>query len=93
MTLALARLSGVELGWTQLAVVVAFATLNTLVIAGLPNQITFFAAYAPPAVAVGVPIELLPIFLAVDAVPDIFYTLSNVTADLAVTSLVGNDKS
>lgn len=89
VTLALARLAQVELGFLQIVVVVAIATLNTLVIAGLPNQITFFAAYAPPALAVGVPIEFLPIFLAIDAIPDMFYTVTNVTADLAVTSFVG----
>lgn len=88
VTLALTRMTGVELGWPQLAIVMLMATLNTLVIAGLPNQITFFAAYAPPALAVGVPVELLPIFLAIDAIPDVFYTVANVTADLAVTSAV-----
>lgn len=88
VTLALSRITGVELGLPQLAIVMFMATLNTLVIAGLPNQITFFAAYAPPALAVGVPVELLPIFLAIDAIPDIFYTVTNVTADLAVTSAV-----
>lgn len=88
VTLALAAMNGVELGAAQLAVVVAIATLNTLVIAGLPNQITFFAAYAPPAIAVGVPIELLPLLLAIDTIPDMFYTVSNVTADLSVTSIV-----
>lgn len=88
VTLALARLTGVALGPVQLGLVVLIATLNTLVIAGLPNQITFFAAYAPPAIAVGVPIELLPLFLAIDTIPDIFYTISNVTADLAVTSVI-----
>ena len=87
VTLTLARMTGVELGIGQIAIVVLMATLNTLVIAGLPNQITFFAAYAPPAIAVGLPIELLPLFLAIDTIPDIFYTVSNVTADLAVTSV------
>jgi Na+/H+-dicarboxylate symporter len=38
-----------------------------------------------------VPIELLPIFLAIDAIPDMFYTVSNVTADLAVTSFLSED--
>ncbi len=37
----------------------------------------------------GIPVELLPLLLAVDTIPDIFYTISNVTADLAVTSVVG----
>ena len=87
VSLALARLTGIELTIGQIALVALIATLNTLVIAGLPNQITFFAAYAPPALAVGIPIELLPLFLAIDTIPDIFYTVSNVTADLAVTSV------
>lgn len=91
VTLALARLAQVELGLLQMAVVIGLATLNTLVIAGLPNQITFFAAYAPPALSTGVPIEFLPIFLAIDAIPDMFYTVSNVTADLAVTSFVSGE--
>lgn len=91
VTLAMARMSGVEVGPAQLAVAVLLATLNTLVIVGLPNQVTFFAAYAPPALAAGVPIELLPLLLAVDTIPDIFYTVSNVTADLTVTSIVSRE--
>lgn len=86
--LALARLNGIELGIGQLALVVLLAVLNNLVIAGLPNQISFFAAYAPVALAVGVPIELLPLFLAVDTIPDMFATTANVTADVAVTTLL-----
>ncbi|MCT8003825.1 dicarboxylate/amino acid:cation symporter [Sphingomonas sanguinis] len=57
-------------------------------IAGLPNQISFFAAYAPVALAVGDPIELLPLFLAVDTIPDMFATAANVTADVALTALL-----
>jgi len=34
-----------------------------------------------------VPNELLLFLLAFDAIPDIFYTVSNVIADLAVTSV------
>ena len=93
VTLAMARMSGVEVGPAQLAIAVLLASINTLVIAGLPNQVTFFAAYAPPAIAAGVPVELLPLLLAVDTIPDIFYTVSNVTADLAVTSVVGRDST
>jgi Na+/H+-dicarboxylate symporter len=89
VALTMARMSGVEVGLSQVTIIVALATINTLVIAGLPNQITFFAAYAPPALAAGIPIELLPLFLAVDTIPDIFYTITNVTADLSVTSVLG----
>lgn len=86
--LALAHLNGITLAPTQLALVAVLAVLNNLVIAGLPNQISFFAAYAPVAIAVGVPIELLPLFLAVDTVPDMVATTANVTADLAVTTVL-----
>lgn len=86
--LALARLNGIDLTVAQLALVAVLAMLNNLVIAGLPNQISFFAAYAPVALAVGVPIDLLPLFLAVDTIPDMFATAANVTADVAVTTLL-----
>nr|MBA3730285.1 cation:dicarboxylase symporter family transporter [Sphingomonas sp.] len=56
VTLAMAHMSGVEVGPAQLAIAVLLASINTLVIAGLPNQVTFFAAYAPPAIAAGVPV-------------------------------------
>jgi Na+/H+-dicarboxylate symporter len=92
VALTMARMSGVEVGFQQMAIIVALATINTLVIAGLPNQITFFAAYAPPALAAGIPIELLPLFLAVDTIPDIFYTITNVTADLSVNSVLGRNR-
>lgn len=88
VTLALAHLNGIALGIPQLALVAMLAVLNNLVIAGLPNQISFFAAYAPVALAVGVRIELLPLLLAVDTIPDMFATAANVTADLAVTTLL-----
>lgn len=88
VVLALAKLTGTELSLTQLVLVALLAVLNNLVIAGLPNQISFFAAYAPVAIAVGVPIELLPLFLAVDTIPDMFATAANVTADVAVTTLL-----
>jgi len=36
----------------------------------------------------GVPIATLPLLIAVEMLPDIFRTLGNVTADLAVTRLL-----
>ncbi|MBV8970697.1 MAG: cation:dicarboxylase symporter family transporter [Sphingomonadaceae bacterium] len=87
VTLTVAHLNGVALGPGALASTVALAVVGTFVIAGLPNQTTFFAAYAPPVIAAGLPATLLPLFLAVDLVPDIFYTVTNVTADLALAVL------
>ena len=55
---------------------------------GLPGSITFLAACVPIANAMGVPVAVLPLLLAVELLPDIFRTLGNVTADLAVTAIM-----
>ncbi|MBC7496047.1 MAG: cation:dicarboxylase symporter family transporter [Sphingomonadaceae bacterium] len=86
VTLATAHLYGTHLAPARLATVAGLAILGTLIIAGLPNQTTFFAAYAPPLLAAHLPVDLLPLFLAVDVICDIGYTMTNVTADLAVAA-------
>lgn len=59
---------------------------------GLPAQVSFFAVIAPVCIAMGVPVTLLPILLAIETIPDIFRTLGNVTADLAVMKLAGGNR-
>ncbi len=86
VTLATAHIHGTSLPPATLAVVAGLGVLGTLIIAGLPNQTTFFAAYAPPLLAAHLPVDLLPLFLAVDVIPDIAYTVVNVTADLALAT-------
>ena len=92
VTLATAHLNGTALAPATLVTVAGLAVLGTLIIAGLPNQTTFFAAYAPPLLAAHLPIELLPLFLAVDVIPDIAYTVTNVTADLALALNRGSSR-
>ena len=53
---------------------------------GLPGSITFLAACVPIANAMGVPIAVLPVLLAVELVP-------NVTADLGVTAILSRDRT
>lgn len=55
---------------------------------GLPGQISFFVSIAPICIAMGLPIEVLPLLLAVEVIPDIFRTIGNVTADLAAARIV-----
>ena len=55
---------------------------------GLPGQVSFFASIAPIAIVMGLPLEVLPLLLAVEVVPDIFRTLGNVTGDMAVTAIL-----
>ncbi|WP_240499980.1 dicarboxylate/amino acid:cation symporter [Sphingomonas montana] len=85
----LAHLHGVPLTAATLAVGAVTAAAVSLAAVGLPAQVSFFATIAPVCVAMGVPITLLPVLLAVESLPDIFRTFGNVTADLAVVRLAG----
>jgi Na+/H+-dicarboxylate symporter len=87
----IAALYGFEPGAAQIvgAVLVAFAVSVAAV--GLPGQVSFITSVAPICLALGLPVELLGILIAVEIIPDIFRTVGNVTADLAVTTLVPVD--
>ncbi len=52
---------------------------------GLPGQVSFIASVGPICLAMGVPLDVLGILLAVEVAPDIFRTVGNVTGDLAAT--------
>lgn len=84
----LAHLYGVHPGIPQYAgaIIVAFAISVGSV--GLPSQVSFFASIAPICLAMGVPVDLLPILLAVEVAPDIFRTIGNVTGDMGVTTFL-----
>ncbi|WP_296814689.1 dicarboxylate/amino acid:cation symporter [Brevundimonas sp.] len=88
VVLFICHVSGVEPSLAQLiaAGVVAFAVSISSV--GLPGQVSFFVSIAPICLAMGAPIELLPLLLAVEIIPDIFRTVGNVSADLAVTAIL-----
>ena len=83
-----AHVFGVEVTPAQMVAAGLTAILVSIGSVGLPGQVSFFVSIAPISIAMGVPIELLPILLAVEVIPDIFRTLGNVTADLAVTRIV-----
>lgn len=85
----LAQFHGLELGPGALVVVVLVAAVVSLAAVGLPAQVSFFATIAPICLAIGVPLVMLPLLLAVESVPDLFRTVGNVTADLAVARIVG----
>jgi proton glutamate symport protein len=86
VALFLAHVNGVEPSVSQLlaALLVAFAVSVSSV--GLPGQSSFFASVAPICLALGVPVTVLPLLLALEVIPDIFRTIGNVTADLSVTA-------
>jgi proton glutamate symport protein len=83
-----AHLYGIEPTLLQIAgaVVVAFAVSVGSV--GLPGQVSFVASIGPICLALGVPIEVLGVLLAVEVIPDIFRTLGNTTADVGATAIL-----
>ena len=67
---------------TAVAAVMSYGSIS------LPGVISFITSTAPIAMAMGVPIAPLALFVAVEMVPDIFRTLGNVTMDVAVAGAV-----
>lgn len=88
VALYVAAMNGVALGPGQLVMGVLVAAIVSLAAVGLPSQITFFTTTGPICLAMGVPVEALPLLLAVETVPDIFRTVGNVTADMAAGRIV-----
>jgi len=85
----LAHLHGVPVGAGSLLLAALVAVPVSLGAVGLPAQVSFFATIAPVCIAIGAPVTALPLLLAIEALPDLFRTLGNVTNDLAVASIVG----
>ncbi|MBC7655813.1 MAG: cation:dicarboxylase symporter family transporter, partial [Frankiaceae bacterium] len=86
-----ASLFGVQLGMVHYAIGAVIALLMSLASVGLPGQVSFFASIAPICLAMGVPVGMLPLLLAVESIPDIFRTIGNVTADVAITAVLAGD--
>ncbi|MBI1252578.1 MAG: cation:dicarboxylase symporter family transporter [Alphaproteobacteria bacterium] len=84
----LARLHGVELSGADIAAGALVALAISIGTVGLPGQASFFASVAPICLAMGAPVILLPVLLAVEVIPDIFRTLGNVTADMAAVAIL-----
>jgi proton glutamate symport protein len=89
IVLFVAHAYGIEIGPAQLAIGTAVAIVTSLAVVSLPSAITFFTTTVSISLAMGVPIELLTLLVAVEVFPDLFRTVGNVTGDLTVTSLVG----
>ncbi len=92
--LYVAQLYGVHLSLGALVAGGLTAIAVSVASVGLPGQVSFFAAIGPICLAMGLPIGVLPLLLAVEVVPDIFRTIGNVTADLGATRIVaGRDEA
>lgn len=88
IALYLAAFYGIEPSLAQVVAAVGVAAVVSLGAVSLPGQVSFFTSCVPICMALGVPLAALPLLLAVEAIPDIFRTVGNVTADVAVTAFV-----
>jgi Na+/H+-dicarboxylate symporter len=87
-----AHVYGLQPSMLQYAGAVFVALAVSVGSVGLPGQVSFIVSVAPICIALGLPIDLLPILLAVEVAPDIFRTLGNVTGDMAVTAILARDE-
>lgn len=88
--LFVARLYGIDLGASRIATIATASVVLNAATPGIPSG--GLLIQAPLYAAVGVPVEGLGILLAIDTVPDMFRTAFNVTADMAVASLLGSSE-
>jgi Na+/H+-dicarboxylate symporter len=85
-TIFLGRLYGVPLGVADYFTVVAAGMALSFATPGVPNGA--FLLLAPLLASLGLPPAGVALLIAVDAIPDLFATASNVTGDFAAVSIV-----
>jgi len=84
--LFLAKLYGVPLDLAQLGGLIVTSTLISFSVPGIPSASLFLLA--PVLVGLGIPAEGVGILIAVDAIPDLFKTMANVTAHLTSVTML-----
>jgi Na+/H+-dicarboxylate symporter len=83
----LAKLYGIELDPATVGVFVVGLMLLAFATPGIPSG--GFTLRLPLFVAAGIPLEGFMLTTALDAIPDIFKTMANVTGDMTVLAVVG----
>lgn len=85
-TMFLATLYGVQITAMQVISVVLTAVLLSFSVPGVPGGSVL--VLAPVLTTVGIPVSGIGLLLALDAVPDMFRTMTNVTGDFAAASIL-----
>jgi len=88
-TLFLARLYGVAMGTSAIVTLAVTAVVLSLTIPGVPQGAQLLLA--PILVSYGIPAEGVALLIAVDTIPDLFGTMTNVTGDLIVATVVARN--
>ena len=85
-SLFLARVYGVPVTPAQVASIAMSAVLLSFSVPGIPGGVLL--VMVPVLTSVGIPPEGVGILLAVDVIPDMFRTVTNVTADMLAAVIV-----
>jgi proton glutamate symport protein len=93
VALFLVHVYGAHPSAVQYAAAVFVSVATSLASVSLPGQVSFFASVAPLCLTLGLPVDLLPILIAVEVIPDIFRTIGNVTGDLAITAILARSEA
>jgi proton glutamate symport protein len=89
-TFFVASLFGVELGPLEIGSLAAGMGVLSFYSPGIPSGGLFVVA--PLWMAFGLPMEGVGILIALDLIPDMLLTVTNVTGDMAVAALVGGTR-
>jgi Na+/H+-dicarboxylate symporter len=81
-----AHLYGVAIGPAEMMAGILVAALVSLAAVGVASSVTFFTTLVPIFMSMGLPMELLPLLLAVETFPDFSRTLGNVAGHVGVTA-------
>jgi len=81
-----AHIYGVHLDPLKMVAGIVTAALVSLTAVGVASSITFFTTLVPISMVMGVPLDLLPLLIAVETLPDFSRTVGNVTGDVGVTA-------
>jgi proton glutamate symport protein len=90
-TLFLARLYGVELTTLDMATLLLTSVVLSFSIPGVPQGA--WLLMAPVVASLSIPPEGVALLIAVDTIPDLFGTMTNVTGDMVATAVVARATS
>jgi Na+/H+-dicarboxylate symporter len=88
LAVLLMHAAGLPLDPTKMAIAGGLLIMSNLGIAGLPGAAVVAAGWGAALEFLGLPLGVLPLLIAAISLPDILLTVGNVTADLAVATIV-----
>ena len=86
----IAKLYGIELGVAQYATLALTSVATSFSVPGIPGGSIIMMV--PVLLTVGLPAEGVGVLLAVDTIPDMFRTATNVTADMATAVVLDRNR-